>query len=700
MFMGMGFSMVRAQTQPSGVGTGDSTLFNLSLEDLLNVAVTVSSKQEESLLHAPGNITAYSYTQLEQLGYYTIADLANITPGYSAFRGIGEQTLETRGIKSDGFDNNKHLVLIDGIPFSHTRANRANTEEDLPLFFARQVEFLRGPGSALYGISAFSGVINIRPDEPVDNGFTIRTKFSLGSYDFKRRLMTTAAYRSRAGVSQVSFGYFGKDATREFLGDGTAPDANSLYYDDVTSIFGYASHKLTEGKLKGLGFGLIYSKKTGGLGDFWMEQQNQTFEFNQLTWEQFVPYIRYERQLRPRLSVNSYLKFNMSNEQGYTGGFRNTFTAGAGSVASHYNVRVYDYEWLGEARYKLKTGTNLIGGLNVVSRYSTGAPETYGLSVSQNPGPTFIQDSTFYRRSSTYVTYSMYGQAQHHFDVLAGLTLTGGLRLDVGRAYEPLNHSVTNRYHQLSPRIAVVQRLTEHLTVKALYGSALRAPMIKEVGLNEEVRARYIQRGIPDSLSELTAERIQSLEFHAVYAGSSWSLAATVFHNWLTETLGRKRIGGSNANVNIPGTIKARGFELEGSLLPVKFLRVQANVSYALAEKPSGVATGNVPIIKAAGIITGQMVKPFRGTASVILRGISEYRKGERNGIAFDGTLPGHFLTDLNLTAELTRTLGVELLVRNLFDHSYRTPTFYEAGLLNIPGPGISVLGTLSFKFQ
>jgi hypothetical protein len=121
-----------------------------------------------------------------------------------------------------------------------------------------------------------------------------------------------------------------------------------------------------------------------------MEQQNQTFEFNQLTWEQFVPYVRYERQLRPRLSVNSYLKFNMSNEQAYTGGFRNTFTAGSSNVATHYNVRVFDYEWLGEARYKLKTGTNLIGGLNVVSRYSTGAPETYALSVSQNPGPTFI----------------------------------------------------------------------------------------------------------------------------------------------------------------------------------------------------------------------------------------------------------------------------------------------------------------------
>jgi outer membrane receptor protein involved in Fe transport len=271
----------------------------------------------------------------------------------------------------------------------------------------------------------------------------------------------------------------------------------------------------------------------------------------------------------------------------------------------------------------------------------------------------------------------MYAQGQHHFDVLAGLTLTGGLRLDMGRAYEARDNQVTNQYNQLSPRVAIVQRLTERLTVKALYGSALRAPMIKEVGLNEEVKANYIRRGIPDSLTDLNAESIRSLEFHAVYVGAIWSVAATVFHNWLNETLGRVRVGGSNANVNIPGTIQARGFELEGSLGLIKFLRVQANLSYALAEKPDGVATGNVPIVKAAGIITGQMVKPFRGTASVILRGISEYRKGERNGIVFDGTLPGHFLTDLNLTAELTRSLGVELLVRNLFDHSYRTPTFY-----------------------
>src|SRR6187402_390222 len=101
-----------------------------SLEALLNMNVSVASKKEERVSEAPGSVTAYSDKDIARTGYYTLSDLANITVGYSAFSAIGEKTFETRGQKSDGFDNNKHLVLIDGIPFSHTRANRANSEED------------------------------------------------------------------------------------------------------------------------------------------------------------------------------------------------------------------------------------------------------------------------------------------------------------------------------------------------------------------------------------------------------------------------------------------------------------------------------------------------------------------------------------------------------------------------------------------
>ncbi|MFQ3575887.1 MAG: TonB-dependent receptor plug domain-containing protein [Cytophagales bacterium] len=352
----------------------DSTLnvFELSLEDLMNVSVTVASKKAEKLSDAPGAITAYTDKDMERLGYYTLADLANITAGYSAFKGIGETTFETRGQQQSGFDNNKHLVLIDGIPYNHARANMALGEENLPLFFAQRVEFLKGPGSALYGTSAFFGVINVVGKEMQENGTKVESKISAGNHDFNRRVMSNIYHKSDNGVSRLSFGYFGKDASNDYLGNGTFTNANALNRDNSTSLFMNGSHKITKGSLKGLGSGFIYSRKTGGLGEFWMFYQNQNSIINNLTWEQIVPYVKYEREINNKLTVNSYLKGNLSTENAYTQGYQQVINPAYGTLTgSHYNVRVLDGEFLGEGRYKLAEKTNLIGGVNVVSRHYT-----------------------------------------------------------------------------------------------------------------------------------------------------------------------------------------------------------------------------------------------------------------------------------------------------------------------------------------
>ena len=48
------------------------------------IRVTVASKSEEPILDVPANVTVYSAQDIKALGYYTLADLANITAGYSS----------------------------------------------------------------------------------------------------------------------------------------------------------------------------------------------------------------------------------------------------------------------------------------------------------------------------------------------------------------------------------------------------------------------------------------------------------------------------------------------------------------------------------------------------------------------------------------------------------------------------------------
>ena len=54
------------------------------------------------------------------------------------------------------------LLLINGIPVTSLFVgNRSNAWAGMPIKSIARVEVIRGPGSALYGADAFSGVINI-----------------------------------------------------------------------------------------------------------------------------------------------------------------------------------------------------------------------------------------------------------------------------------------------------------------------------------------------------------------------------------------------------------------------------------------------------------------------------------------------------------------------------------------------------------
>ncbi len=608
------------------------------------------------------------------------------------------------------------MVLIDGIPFSHTRANRANSEEDLPLFFAKRVEFLKGPGSALYGISAFSGVMNLVAKDLDQNGTKVESKMSVGNYDFKRRAMFNILHKSDLAMTRLSVSYYGKDATMQYLGDSAKNyNANSRMRDNVTSMFINGSHKITGGKLKGLNPGFIYSKKSGGLGDFWMDFQNQNYQYNELTWEQLVPYLRYERKFG-KFTLNTYLKGNMSTEKGYVGGYQSTYNAGGsgGVGAAAYNVRTIDKEFFLEGRYPViarqKKEGNLIAGSNVVSRYSTGAPQSYSYTITSGPGLTFDPDPGQYKRSSTYNIYSGFAQYQQNLPILKGMTITAGARLDAGQVKNAKGDSITAKYSQLSPRIAIVQRLTGTLNAKLMYGSALRAPLIKEVGLNEETFNKYSSQGLTSLQSQfpsLTPEHINTLEGGMTFNTSKVSAVVVVFYNETKSALSKKRVIGSPDNdqitANYTGIIAAKGYEMELNVLPTRNFKIGANASTALAtynlNDSTKVTTANVPTYKINGILNYTMYAPTRISVTLVGRWVENFRTGIVNNPVVGSRMKGYNVFDLNILGDITKNVGVELQVRNLLDAEIITPAFFTAGRLNVPYPGRSILVSASFRF-
>lgn len=122
--------------------------------------VTVSSRFAQSTRKAPNVVSVIDANQIRERGYRTVSDALRDLPGaYIWTSQEGRHLVALRGVVSA--DNNKVLLLVDGVPFYDGVYTHAWIDDYLPLHHIRQIELIKGPGSAVYGTNAFAGVINI-----------------------------------------------------------------------------------------------------------------------------------------------------------------------------------------------------------------------------------------------------------------------------------------------------------------------------------------------------------------------------------------------------------------------------------------------------------------------------------------------------------------------------------------------------------
>ena len=673
--------------------TNEAEVLAFSLDDLMNTKVTVSSKKEEKIAEAPGMVTAYSNKEIQRLGYYTVADLANITPGYSAFTAFGEQTLETRGLKSGSWNNNKQLFLIDGIPINHVRANSAPIDNQIPLLFANTIEFMRGPASALYGTGAFYGVINAKSKELKSFGTEGVVKISMGTYHVERRAMASVSSKNQHGLSHVNVGYYGRDASLTRLGatDSLRNSDSRRNIDDALTYFTYFNHTLSDGALKGLGIGLIYFNKTSHGGEFW---NTQTSPNNDIQWEEAIPYLKYTREITNQFSVSSYLKYNYSKEKSnferlsaYDTLNNNklyTIDSITGNPISLVNVSGYDYrysniEGLLEGNLKLTNFSNIVLGLNYDTRKELSSPSSYEFSAA-SPNST-ISNSTVYTFNNNYIgtdwynTYSAYAQYQGKFDFLKGTILTLGFRGDIGI-------TPTNKYQQLSPRIGLVQKITNQINFKMLYGQAFRAPGIKEIGTNAAIKNEVIRNGGDASgIATVGPELIRSVEFGLNYTVEKLSVSWSVFYNKTLNALDGVKYyyldhkgGQLSPNIfrNIDGGYTSYGGELEVKFAPTQQFFVSVNHALAKAQLNDTMQFVNVPTQKSNAMFSYTSTGKIKLVTALVYRQIYGFYVSK--AVYGNSEIKGYSNVDLNFTLPIAQSLGVELQFRNVFNTKWYQP--------------------------
>ncbi|MFK5894640.1 MAG: TonB-dependent receptor plug domain-containing protein, partial [Pseudomonadota bacterium] len=133
--------------------------FELGLEELMNLDVTVASINPESIVKTPAIVSSYSAKDLEKMGLRSLREMLSFIPGlFVQSSNIPMDSLMVRGV-SETY-NQKILLLIDDVPYwgsSHSQIPLLG----LPLEAIDHIEVIRGPGAVIYGTNASAGVIKV-----------------------------------------------------------------------------------------------------------------------------------------------------------------------------------------------------------------------------------------------------------------------------------------------------------------------------------------------------------------------------------------------------------------------------------------------------------------------------------------------------------------------------------------------------------
>lgn len=122
---------------------------------------TVATGIKQYTDRAPSVTTVITAQDIEAMGARTLEEALRSVPGLQvSYNQINIPVYTFRGISS--IDNPEVLMLINGIRANDSyKGSKGEYWNGFPVSAISRVETIRGPGSAVYGADAFSGVINI-----------------------------------------------------------------------------------------------------------------------------------------------------------------------------------------------------------------------------------------------------------------------------------------------------------------------------------------------------------------------------------------------------------------------------------------------------------------------------------------------------------------------------------------------------------
>ena len=636
--------------------------------------VTVASRYAQTVAEAPSIVTVITDREIRERGLRTVSDVLRGIPGiYVSVSKESRDLAWFRGAIAP--DNAKFLLLVDGVPWYDGVYGHAWIDEYLPLDHVRQIEVIKGPGSAIYGTNAFSGVVNV---------VTYRARDLEGGF-----VRGVVGSDGRAGVSLVSADRVGKGgrvevrATARMLGmDGDGLSVTPRDRDNVTGLDPkrslYGGVGVSAGGLDAR-VDLVDHRHT-----YFVNEQDDVLdvllespdEFA-LNYRNVFAAVRYDMELGPsgRLSPHAYTQVhdNPSN-YGWLGEPEITADPETGDLST---------SWTGGLVEAVKKTTRYGGGVDVELRPAVAHTTIGGVGVEMTRVDALV-DRKYLDFSTEPVTPSdfrvdpdrrlvtdAFAFAQHTWTASHWLEATGGARLD--------QHNFFGTF--VSPRAGLLLLPTERARVKVLYGRAFRAPTVRElsvlVGTLSDGSNAYVA-GNPN----LQPEVIDTVEAELQGEPNDWlSLQAAAFGSRIdreinVSTQERDTLGshyyanlGSGEVVGLEGRAEVERGVVSGEL--------SGSWTQAI-DGESGLTQYGFPALMAHARTTLRVADGLR--LSLLA---DAYGPRPRTGWAPDAgleDLPGFLLVHGGLATDpmMEGRMRVDLSVRNLLDTAFEEPVYRD----------------------
>lgn len=199
--------------QPVQVPASGTVTLTLTLKETIidfDPLVVTANKTRQSLDETPNSLSVMQAPEIRERQPLRVDQVLETIPGVHMVR----EQVNIRG--STGFTigaANRTLLLVDGVPVMTSDTGQFNWDL-LPVLDIRQIEVIKGAGSALWGTAALGGVINIITLSPSEEGRTV-VRGTIGQYDEPRypewRWTDKPLYFNRLDVSHSQrigrFGY-------------------------------------------------------------------------------------------------------------------------------------------------------------------------------------------------------------------------------------------------------------------------------------------------------------------------------------------------------------------------------------------------------------------------------------------------------------------------------------------------------------